>query len=65
MALGVIQAMPTLKATVHEDVAAGIKHIAAERGVSIRTVTREALYEYVARQLGMELDAPVTTYTRT
>lgn len=49
---------------VHEEVATGFQQLAEQRGVSLTTVVREALYEYVAVELGLNLEPMATTYNR-
>ncbi|MDW8804275.1 hypothetical protein P1P68_05585 [Streptomyces scabiei] len=52
-----------MEVTIHPEVLEAYKRDAKERGVSIRTVLREALYDYAREFLGVDLDdAPATTY---
>ncbi|MFI0143846.1 CopG family transcriptional regulator [Streptomyces globisporus] len=53
--------MPRVETTVHDAVAEAFKQDARDRGVSISTVLREALYEYAQDFLGVQVEAPRPT----
>lgn len=54
-----INAMPTLKAKVDQEVAAEFRAIARQRKVSVSTVVREFLYEAARTKLDLDLpEAP-------
>lgn len=60
-----IDAMPTLKANVNDEVAAEFRALARQRNVSISTVVREALYEVARERFGLDLGpAPSATHIR-
>lgn len=55
--------MPRVEAAIHPEVYEAYKRDAKERGISVRSVVREALYDYAREFLGVDVgDAPVTTY---
>ncbi|MDX2390695.1 ribbon-helix-helix domain-containing protein [Streptomyces sp. DK15] len=47
--------------TVHIEVEKALKREAEERGVSISTVLREALYDYASKHLGVSAERPPAT----
>ena len=47
---------------VHADVENAFKAEARERGVSITTILREALYTYAAEQFGVNAELPPPTH---
>lgn len=47
--------------TVHDDVENAFKTEARERGVSITTILREALYAYASEQFGVSAELPPPT----
>lgn len=60
-----IDAMPELRTTVQEEVAAEFRALAQQRGVSVRTVLREALHDFARERWGLEpQDVPETKYAR-
>jgi hypothetical protein len=50
-----IDAMPTLRANVDNEVAAEFRALARQRNVSVSTVVREALYEVARERFGLEV----------
>lgn len=59
-----IDAMPSLRATVQEEVAAEFRALARQRGVSMSTIVREALYEVARERWGLEPQfVPETRYS--
>ncbi|MFD5508433.1 ribbon-helix-helix protein, CopG family [Streptomyces sp. NPDC127051] len=57
-------AQSRIGARVHDEIASGFHQLAERRGVSVTTVIREALYDYVALELDMHLEPLATTYAR-
>ncbi|MFZ4273265.1 hypothetical protein ACOZFM_11165 [Streptomyces arboris] len=60
-----IKAMPVLDVKVHEVVKISLKEYADERGVSVRTLVRELLYDFVRDEMHIVIDdVPPTKTTR-
>lgn len=56
-----IQQMPSIGASVHEEVAKAFKERAAEEGISTRAYVRGLLYAFAREEFGLDVETPPAT----